>query len=113
LNLFNLYPKKGRVNLIGEHTDYNDGFVFPMAIPLYTIVVGAVNNSPTKTCRVKTMEGSLGEHNTIEFSLDQLKSQERPYNWANYIIGVVAYFDGSNAIFDCDFKVIELNLWFF
>ncbi len=30
-----------RVNLIGEHTDYNAGFVFPMALPLATIIVGA------------------------------------------------------------------------
>jgi galactokinase len=86
--------KKGRVNLIGEHTDYNDGFVFPMAIPLYTIVSGTVNNSPTRTCRVKSIESSLCEHHTVEFSLDDLRVQERPFNWANYIIGVVAYFDG-------------------
>jgi galactokinase len=31
----------GRINLIGEHTDYNDGFVLPMAIERYTIVAGA------------------------------------------------------------------------
>ncbi len=81
--------------MIGEHTDYNDGFVFPMAIPLYTIIVGAKNNHPEKICRVRSLESFLGEHNTIEFSLDDLKHKEKPYHWANYIIGVVANFDGS------------------
>jgi galactokinase len=95
----------GRVNLIGEHTDYNDGFVFPMAIPLYTVMVGAVNESATRTCRVRSLEPSLGKNNTIEFSLDSLAVvQERPFHWANYIIGVAAYFDGEAKSFDAVIK---------
>jgi galactokinase len=85
------------VNLIGEHTDYNDGFVFPMAIPLYTIMVGALNKNPSRVCRIKSLESCLGENNVIEFSLDELKHQDKPYNWANYIIGVVANFDGIHS----------------
>lgn len=86
----------GRVNLIGEHTDYNDGFVFPMAIPLLTIIVGAKNNRSDRVCRIKSLEPSLSENSLVEFSLSEpLKPQVRPHNWANYIIGVVAKFDGS------------------
>ena len=85
--------------MIGEHIDYNDGFVFPMAIPLYTVIVGAKNNSDqnnnqNRLCRVKSLEPSLGENNYIEFSLNDLKQRDKSQNWANYIIGVVANFEG-------------------
>ena len=42
----------GRVNLIGEHTDYNNGFVLPMALPMVTVVVGKMNDSGA--CRICT-----------------------------------------------------------
>lgn len=85
---------KGRVNLIGEHIDYNDGFVLPMAIPLYTIIVGAKNSQSNRTCRVKSLEPSLGDKNLVEFSLDNLKQRDKSENWTNYVIGVVSNFEG-------------------
>lgn len=42
----------GRVNLIGEHTDYNNGFVFPMALPMVTVVVGKMTEKGT--CNICT-----------------------------------------------------------
>ena len=42
----------GRVNLIGEHTDYNNGFVFPMALPMVTVSVGKMTEN--RTCRIVT-----------------------------------------------------------
>ena len=36
----------GRVNLIGEHTDYNDGFVLPFALPFRTVIVGSRTMAP-------------------------------------------------------------------
>lgn len=65
-----------------------------MAIPLYTVVVGAKNNNPDRICRIKSLEPSLDSNNYIEFSLDAPKPMEAPYKWANYIIGVVALFEG-------------------
>lgn len=45
----------GRVNLIGEHSDYNDGFVFPMAIEVGTMIVGKAIDG--EICFVRTLTG--------------------------------------------------------
>ena len=82
----------GRVNLIGEHTDYNDGFVLPMAIPLYTIVVGRRTDRENGVCRVKSLDFDASAN--AEFTLDNLKPKPVKPNWINYIIGVVATFKG-------------------
>ena len=70
----------GRVNLIGEHTDYNDGFVLPMAIEFDTVV--ALSRSPNDTeCIVVSEafgEATPGRHTpTID-----------PSHWASYVFGV-------------------------
>ena len=75
----------GRVNLIGEHTDYNDGFVFPMALERYTVIAAAPNGSDTITITSGTAEGAA----TIDLS----KSIERSEpSWANYVKGVIVEF---------------------
>jgi len=84
----------GRVNLIGEHTDYNMGLVFPMALPLVTVVVGA----PAKEgsiCQV-TSSASAGEKMSAQFSLDSLEPKDP--TWANYFKGVVHHFHASKSI---------------
>jgi galactokinase len=48
----------GRVNLIGEHLDYNNGFVFPMAISVGTMIVGKALDEPNNTkCYFRTLSG--------------------------------------------------------
>ena len=48
----------GRVNLIGEHSDYNDCFVFPMAAPVGTMVLGqAINDPKNSKCYFRTLAG--------------------------------------------------------
>ncbi len=75
----------GRVNLIGEHTDYNDGFVLPMAIERHTLIVGRLNHSPR--CRV--VAGDMDEQ-MATFQLEGLAPGKTA--WANYVKGVVAQF---------------------
>jgi len=73
----------GRINIIGEHTDYNDGFVFPAAINKG--IVAAIQKSDSKTSIAYAVDKD--EH--IVFSLDQLKPSTEG-NWENYVFGVVA-----------------------
>lgn len=70
----------GRVNLIGEHTDYNDGFVLPMALPFVTTLV-----AQARPDRVVNLE-SIGFPSTT-FGLDDDPSQLEP--WARYVGGML------------------------
>jgi galactokinase len=71
----------GRVNLIGEHTDYNDGFVLPMAINREVAVVGA----PRDDRRIRLY--ALNFDDEACFALDQLQRGE-PADWSDYPRGV-------------------------
>src|SRR5580698_10052815 len=69
----------GRVNLIGEHTDYNDGFVFPMAIvPEVTIVCRAREDGKVR------FSSTFFPDQIAEFSVNEKITIGEP-KWANYI----------------------------
>ena len=91
----------GRVNLIGEHTDYNGGFVFPCALDFGTYAV--VKKREDKTFRMysKNFE-NLG---VIEFNLDNLVYEKKD-DWANYPKGVVKTFLDKNYKIDCGFDIL-------
>ncbi|XP_077980285.1 galactokinase-like [Glandiceps talaboti] len=90
----------GRVNLIGEHTDYNDGFVFPMALPMVTVVAG--KKSSDEICRVITTAENVDDERKVEFSLPTADNPLKPGkpSWSNYVKGVVANFKGELVPFD-------------
>jgi galactokinase len=72
----------GRINLIGEHTDYNDGFVLPGAIDKAVYVAVQKNSSPI----IRLFAGEYNDD--AEVGVEALKpSTEKP--WTNYILGVV------------------------
>ncbi|WP_245615795.1 galactokinase [Andreprevotia chitinilytica] len=76
----------GRVNLIGEHTDYNDGFVLPCAINFYTAIACTPRND--RTVQVIAADYS-GERDT--FSLDEAITPHSEHLWATYVRGAVLY----------------------
>jgi galactokinase len=81
-----LVQAPGRVNLIGEHTDYNDGFVLPCAINFGTLI--AVSARPDPIVRVVAAD----YHGEIdEFRLDQPIVPLADGAWPNYVRGVVKY----------------------
>ncbi|MCL4580494.1 galactokinase [Fusobacterium nucleatum YWH7199] len=91
----------GRVNLIGEHTDYNGGFVFPCALDFGTYAV--VKKREDKIFRMysKNFE-NLG---IIEFNLDNLVYEKKD-DWANYPKGVVKTFLDRNYKINSGFDVL-------
>lgn len=74
----------GRVNLIGEHTDYNDGFVLPCAINYQTVVAAAKRDDNI----VRVVSVDYGNE-TDEFDITQEITFQENKMWANYIRGVV------------------------
>lgn len=93
----------GRINLIGEHTDYNDGFVLPGAIDK-NISFSLAKNGHPDLCRVY----SIDMDDSVEFSLTSLQKVTQG-SWKNYLIGVAAElimagakFEGFDAVFQGD-----------
>ncbi|MEM0913449.1 MAG: galactokinase [Planctomycetota bacterium] len=81
----------GRVNLIGEHTDYNGGFVCPMAIERQTVVVGRPVAEPIARLATTAFDGVAGV-SVIE------GMQPGQVTWANYVAGVIAGFVGRGLV---------------
>ncbi|MEO2178095.1 MAG: galactokinase [bacterium] len=75
----------GRVNLIGEHTDYNDGFVLPAAINFQTVVAANRRQDQTVRCVAADYDNELDV-----FSLDEPVVVLESPRWANYVRGVVS-----------------------
>ncbi len=78
-----VYRAPGRVNLIGEHTDYNDGFVMPAAVAFSTYV--AIAACPGRKLVIRSQEFP----GTFEFDLDNLP-QSRTGAWCDYTVGVAS-----------------------
>src|SRR5689334_5638180 len=91
-----LYYSPGRINLIGEHVDYNDGFVMPAAIDKGVYYAIASNNSDHLNFYSVDFDESLS------VSLSEIKKMS---NWKNYVLSVVNEFSKQFTVhgFDCVF----------
>lgn len=99
-----LVKSPGRVNLIGEHTDYNMGFVLPAAIDKAIYFAIAPRND--NLCKLFSSD----MNDSFEFSIDEIIHAEK--SWANYLIGVVDQlqkagynFCGFNCVFGGDIPI--------
>ena len=74
------------MNLIGEHTDYNGGHVFPCALTIGTY--GVARKNGMDTCRFYSM--NFANRGIKAVNLDELVYDKEEYNWANYPMGVIS-----------------------
>jgi len=90
----------GRINIIGEHTDYNNGFVLPTAIDK-KITFKFRKNQEDNSCHVKSLDFDKS------FTFDLQKIAESDTQWENYILGVIfeiQQLTNKLAGFDCEFS---------
>lgn len=94
-----VYFAPGRVNLIGEHTDYNGGYVFPCALSFGTYLLIRKNGGNTVRFR------SLNQPDAVEVPLEKLTTRLEN-SWANYLIGVFAQFIKKGIKIDEGFDIL-------
>src|SRR5438034_6307815 len=82
-----VFSAPGRINLIGEHTDYNDGFVLPMAIDRRTYVAAAARDDR----RVRVCSTDFAGQ--VEFEIS--RELEPAEDWGNHVRGVAACLESA------------------
>ncbi|KGE86045.1 MAG: galactokinase [Phaeodactylibacter xiamenensis] len=82
----------GRINIIGEHTDYNEGFVLPASINRY--IYFAIAENGTNECHFH----ALDINDSYQFSLSDIKKSDK--SWANYLMGILDQLQKENILLE-------------
>ncbi|QZY57065.1 galactokinase [Crassaminicella profunda] len=91
----------GRINLIGEHTDYNGGYVFPCALSFGTYAVARKREDK----KVKVYSKNFKDLGILTFTLEELK-YEKGHDWANYPKGVMKVFKDHGYLLENGLEVL-------
>jgi galactokinase len=91
----------GRVNLIGEHTDYNGGHVFPCALTFGTYAAARKRDDSI----IRMYSTNFKELGIVEFDINTIK-YIKEHDWANYPKGVIYYFNEQNLNIKSGFDVL-------
>ncbi|PLR76868.1 galactokinase [Bacillus sp. V3-13] len=91
-NDIRIFFAPGRINLIGEHTDYNGGHVFPCAITFGTYGIARKRNDR----RIRLYSMNFEDTGIIEFTLDDL-NYDTEHSWANYPKGMIRYLQEAGS----------------
>lgn len=89
----------GRINIIGEHTDYNEGFVFPAAVNKG--IVAAFQKNDSDSCEVY----AINKDETIVFDLDNIRALEKEH-WGNYVLGVITEIQKTGKPLEKGFNIV-------
>jgi len=86
----------GRVNLIGEHTDYSDGFVCPMAIERYTVLAGRFNDSK----KFRFFSANRPEKDAyVEYTIEEILEKPKSKKWDNYVTAHFLFSSPFSSLF--------------
>jgi galactokinase len=101
----------GRINLIGEHIDYLDGWVMPAAIDRHLVAVAAPLDKPVVRLW-SGRPGSTGSSAPVEISLDDLSRHDTtsPNSWLNYVVGVLVGYRNAGIDLPGFEAALESNL---
>ena len=96
-----VYFAPGRVNLIGEHTDYNGGHVFPCALSIGTFAAAAKRTDD----RIRFFSMNFEDRGVFETSLSELVYSDEA-GWTNYPKGVMWAFEGRGFKIPCGMDIV-------